>query len=63
MHHTDVKAQAKSEDSRKVLSHRSLIMHPFLTISTFSAFISRGFPCFPWILRSRDPIVDPHRVR
>lgn len=45
----------KSEDNRKVLSYRSLNMHPLLTISTFSALSSRGFPCFLWILRSRDP--------
>lgn len=49
--------------SGKVFSHRSPSMHPLLILSTFSTLILRGLLCFPWVLRSKDPMWILYGVR
>lgn len=55
-------SSGRVKGSSQVLSHRSAICSPFLITPTLSALTARGFPSFPWLLRSRNPIVDPHRT-
>lgn len=59
MQGADGKAQAENEGKQGLTGPPAC--PTLLLLSAPSALISRGFPLFLWILRSKDPIVDLHR--